>query len=133
MQRLCDLYRDFGVDLGALLPATGLKAAELRGRIVVSPPSALNDRWSRRLPDPITAMASGWMRVRQRARQKNVELPLVISDHADWDELTATLTEIAPSEVWVTHGREEALVHWCMTRQIKARALALAHYEDEDD
>ena len=133
LERLCDLYRAFGVELGVLLPATGLKAAELKGSIVVAPPSALNDRWSRRLPDPITAMASGWMRVRQRARQKNVELPLVISDHADWDELTATLTEIAPSEVWVTHGREEALVHWCMTRQIKARALELAGYEDEDD
>ncbi len=133
MQRLCDLYRSFGVDLGELIPATGLKAAELRGSIVIAPPAALNDRWSRRLPDPITAMASGWMRVRQRARQKNVELPLVISDHADWDELTATLTELAPSEVWVTHGREEALVHWCMTRQIKARALELAGYEDEDD
>ena len=133
LQRLCDLYREWGVDLGALIPATGLKAAQMKGSIVIAPPSALNDRWSRRLPDPITAMASGWMRVRQRARQKNVELPLIVSDHADWDELTATLTEIAPSEVWVTHGREEALVHWCMTRQIKARALALAHYDDEDD
>ena len=27
-------------------------------------------------------MASGWMRVRQRARQRNVELPLIISDRA---------------------------------------------------
>ena len=54
-------------------------------------------------------------------------------DHADWDELTTTIQELAPSEVWGTHGREEALVHWCMTRQIKARALALAHFEDEDD
>ncbi|WP_156680307.1 ligase-associated DNA damage response exonuclease [Sphingomonas profundi] len=133
MERLCDLYVDHGVELGELRPATGLKAAELRGRIVVAPPSALNDRWSRRLPDPITAMASGWMRVRQRARQKNVELPLVISDHADWDELTDTLTELAPSEVWVTHGREEALVHWCMTRQMRARALDLGGREDEDD
>jgi putative mRNA 3-end processing factor len=133
LERLCALYKDFGVALGELRPATGVKAAEMKGRVVLAPPSALNDRWSRRLPDPITAMASGWMRVRQRARMKNVELPLVISDHADWDELTATLTEIAPSEVWVTHGREEALVHWCMTRQMKARALALAHYEDEDD
>jgi putative mRNA 3-end processing factor len=35
--------------------------------------------------------------------------------------------------VWVTHGREEALVHWCMTRQIRARALALVGFEDEDD
>jgi putative mRNA 3-end processing factor len=133
MERLCDLYVDHGIALGALPLATGAKAAELRGHIIVSPPSALNDRWSRRLPDPITAMASGWMRVRGRARQKNVELPLVISDHADWDELTDTLTEIAPSEVWVTHGREEALVHWCMTRQIKARALDLVGREDEDD
>ena len=82
---------------------------------------------------PITAMASGWMRVRQRARQLYVELPLIVSDHADWDEPTTTIQELPPSEVWVTHGREEALVHWCMTRQIKARALALAHFEDEDD
>ena len=105
----------------------------MRGHIVIAPPSALNDRWSRRLPDPITAMASGWMRIRQRAVQRGVELPLILSDHADWDELTATLTEIAPKEVWVTHGREEALMHWCMTRQIKARALDLVGYEDEDD
>jgi putative mRNA 3-end processing factor len=133
LQRLCDLYRDLGVDLGELRPATGIKAAEMKGAIVLAPPGALNDRWSRRLPDPITAMASGWMRVRQRARQRNVELPLIVSDHADWDELTDTIAELAPGEVWVTHGREEALVHWCMTRQIKARALALAHYDDEDD
>jgi putative mRNA 3-end processing factor len=133
LQRLCDLYREWGVDLGPLAPATGLKAADLKGAIVLSPPSALNDRWSRRLPDPITAMASGWMRVRQRARQKNVELPLMISDHADWDELTATIDELKPAEVWVTHGREEALVHWCHTRQMRARALDLVGFEDEDD
>lgn len=133
LQRLCDLYCDFGVELGELRPATGLKPAELAGQIVVAPPSALNDRWSRRLPDPITAMASGWMRIRQRARQSNIELPLVISDHADWPELTATIAEINPAEVWVTHGREEALVHWCGLRQIRARELALIGREDEDD
>src|SRR5690606_26871585 len=91
LQRLCDLYGDYGIDLGDLRPATGAARDELRGRIVLAPPSALNDRWSRRLPDPINAMASGWMRVRQRARQRNVELPLIVSDHADWDELTATI------------------------------------------
>jgi putative mRNA 3-end processing factor len=133
MERLCALYEEFGVDLGQLVPATAAAKEHLRGKIVICPPGALNDRWSRRLPDPITAMASGWMGVRQRARQRNVELPLVVSDHADWDELTATVKELAPAELWVTHGREEALVHWCMTRQIKAKALALVGYEDEDD
>ncbi|MGN6270668.1 MAG: ligase-associated DNA damage response exonuclease [Sphingomonas sp.] len=133
LQRLCDLYVEQGVDLGELRPATGAAKPDLAGRIILCPPGALNDRWSRRLPDPITAMASGWMRVRQRARQRNVELPLILSDHADWDELTDTIRELSPKEVWVTHGREDALVHWCATHQIKARALALVGFEDEDD
>jgi len=133
LQRLCDLYVELGVDLGELRPATDAKKDEMKGHIVIAPPGALNDRWSRRLPDPITAMASGWMRVRQRARQRLVEMPLIMSDHADWDELTNTIREIAPKEVWITHGREDALKHWCMTHQIKARELNLVGYEDEDD
>jgi len=133
MERMCALYADFGIDLGELRPVADTPKAALAGQIVVCPPAALNDRWSRRLPDPVTAMASGWMRVRQRARQRNVELPLVISDHADWDELTRTITEVNPAETWITHGREDALLRWCELNQRKARALALAGYEDEDD
>jgi putative mRNA 3-end processing factor len=133
MERLCNLYEELGVPLGELRAATGASKEELKGRIIICPPSALNDRWSRRLPDPITAMASGWMRIRQRARQRNVELPLIISDHSDWDELTQTIKDVAPKEVWITHGREDALKHWCMLNQIKARELNLVGYEDEDD
>ncbi|MFM2372805.1 MAG: hypothetical protein RIS85_2527 [Pseudomonadota bacterium] len=133
MERMCGLYQDHGIDLGDLKAVAGVPKAALANAIVVCPPSALNDRWSRRLPDPITAMASGWMRVRQRARQRNVELPLIISDHADWDELTTTIAQVNPAETWVTHGREEALLRWCELTQRKARALALIGYEDEDD
>ena len=133
MERLCRLYEELGVPLGDLRPATGVAKDELKGKIILCPPGALNDRWSRRLPDPVTAMASGWMRIRQRARQRNVELPLVISDHADWDELTTTIREVAPKEVWITHGREEALMHWCRMHQIKARELNLVGREDEEE
>jgi len=133
MERMCRLYEDHGVDLGDLRLVSAAGVDDLRGAIVVCPPSALNDRWSRRLPDPVTAMASGWMRVRQRARQRNVELPLVISDHADWDELTQTVTDVDPHETWITHGREEAMLRWCELGQRRARALALVGYEDEDD
>ncbi len=134
LSRLTDLYRDLGIELGDIRQAMAAEGAQAyRGSIVLAPPSALADRWSRRLPDPVVAMASGWMRVRQRARQRGVELPLVVSDHADWDELTGTITELAPAEVWVTHGREEALVHWCATRGIAARALLIAGREDEAD
>src|SRR5678816_3120406 len=99
LQRLCDLYEELGVPLGEMRHTASATKQEMAGHIVIAPPSALNDRWSRRLPDPVTAMASGWMRIRQRARQSNIELPLVISDHADWDELTCTIKEPAPREV----------------------------------
>ena len=133
IERLNELYESFGVALGELRDTGGATKQEMAGHVVICPPGALNDRWSRRLPDPVTAMASGWMRIRQRARQRNVELPLIISDHADWDELTMTIRELKPAEVWITHGREEALKHWCVTHQIKACELNLVGYEDEDD
>jgi putative mRNA 3-end processing factor len=129
---MCELYERHGVELGELKPATGAAKDELRGQIVLAPPSALGERWSRRLPEPIPAMASGWMRVRARARQRGVELPLVLSDHADWDELIGTIDDLPGAEIWVTHGREEALVHCARAKGRRARALALVGYEDED-
>jgi putative mRNA 3-end processing factor len=132
LERLNRLYASFGVDLGRLEPVSAAGRGSLPGEIVLCPPSALSDRWSRRFADPVTAFASGWMRVRARARQRGVELPLVVSDHADWDELTSTVKEIAPGQLWITHGREEGLLRWAELEGVPAKALALVGYEDED-
>jgi putative mRNA 3-end processing factor len=129
---ITELYERHGVPLGPVLPATGMPRDALKGRIVLAPPSAFAEPWSRRLPDPLVAQASGWMRVRQRAKASGVELPLVISDHADWDELTQTLDDVAADEIWVTHGREEALVHYATRKGYRARALALVGYEEDE-
>jgi putative mRNA 3-end processing factor len=126
-------YQDRGIDLGQVELARDANKAELAGRIIICPPSALGDLWSRRFPDPVAAFASGWMRVRARARQRGVTLPLVISDHADWDGLTAAIAATGASEVWVTHGQEDALVHWCQTNGLKARPLDIVGYGDEED
>ena len=135
LAKLSGYYQEQGVDLGDLQPATVEKGAkgDFAGAIVIGPPSAFADRWARRFPDPIACFASGWMRIRQRAKQRGVELPLIISDHSDWDELTATIEETGASEVWVTHGREEALVRWCELASIAAKPLHLVGYEDEGD
>jgi putative mRNA 3-end processing factor len=84
------------------------------------------------MPDALTSFASGWMRVRARARQRGIELPLVISDHADWRELTRTIHETGAREVWVTHGREDALLHHIQSTGRTGRALALIGREDEE-
>lgn len=130
---LCDYYVSRGIELGELLPATvaaGTKSS-YAGEIVLGPPSAFNSPWVRRFGDPLVAFASGWMQIRQRMKQRGVELPLVISDHSDWDELTETIRDTGAGEVWVTHGREEALVRWCELNQRRGRPLNLVGYEDE--
>lgn len=131
--KLCDFYQESGIDLGKLEPASQLTAETAKGTLVLCPPSALNDRWSRRFGNAVVAMASGWMQIRARAKQKGIELPLIISDHADWFELTQTIVEVNPSEVWVTHGREEALVYYANQMGFKAQALHLLGYEDHED
>jgi putative mRNA 3-end processing factor len=133
MERITHYYASRGIELGELRVVRGAAKSELAGTIALCPPSALSDLWARRFPDPLTAMASGWMRIRARARQYGVGLPLVISDHADWDGLTETVAATGAGEIWVTHGQEDALVHWCGTRGLKARPLDIVGYGDEDE
>jgi putative mRNA 3-end processing factor len=133
LERLTAFYKSEGIVLGDTPRAAAADRSELAGAVVLCPPSAIQDLWSRRFPDPVTCFASGWMRVRARARQKGVELPLVISDHSDWDDLCRTVLETGAGEVWVTHGQEDALVHWCLTNGIRARPLHMLGYGDEGE
>lgn len=133
LKKLCDLYETLGVEMGTLLPAAELDLISSKGKLVLCPPSALHDKWSRRFANVVVGMASGWMQIRARAKQKGIDLPLIISDHADWPELTQTIHDINPKEVWVTHGREDALVYYAEQHGYKAQALHLLGYDDAED
>ena len=135
LKHLCDYYQSEGIDLGKLENATVDKGskAQFGGAIIMAPPSAFGSTWAQRFPEPLLSFASGWMQIRARAKQRGVELPLIISDHCDWNELTQTIDELNPREVWVTHGREEALVRWCQMQQRAAMPLHLVGYEDEEE
>lgn len=132
LENLTRLYQAHGVNLGDIRKVSSEDGA-LPGAIVICPPSAIQDRWTRRFADPITAFASGWMRIRARARQRGVELPLVVSDHADWDDLCRTIKDTGASEIWVTHGAEDALVHWCLVQGLRAQPLHMVGYGDEGE
>jgi putative mRNA 3-end processing factor len=133
LMRLTQLYEERGVPLGPYALVTPDNRKSLAGEIVLCPPSALADSWSRTLPDAIPAAASGWLQIRARAKQQGVELPLVISDHCDWPQLIETIHETGAEEIWVTHGREDALVHYCSKAGLSARALSLLGYEDGEN
>jgi putative mRNA 3-end processing factor len=130
MKSMCDLYERLGVRLGDLRLVSEADG-DLAGQIVLCPSSSVGDRWSRRFADPLPSFASGWMRIRARARQRGVELPLVISDHSDWPELLQTIRDVEAGEVWITHGREDALTIACQKMGLKARALSMVGFDEE--
>ena len=133
MESMIALYRAHGVRMVETRHVTAADKPKLAGEIIVCPPSAASDLWLRKMPDPLVAFASGWMRVRARARQRGVELPLVVSDHADWPELCAAVKDTGCAELWVTHGAEEALVHWAETQGLAARPLHMIGFGEEDE
>ncbi len=132
LEAITRYYAGRGISLGEVRLVRDAKKMELAGAIALAPPLALKDVWTRRFPDPVRAFASGRMRVRARARQLGIELPLVISDHADWNGLTAAIAATGAENVWVTHGEADALVHWCEREGRSARALHLAYGEEDE-
>jgi putative mRNA 3-end processing factor len=121
---ICALYAAQGIALGDLRSLEGAGREALRGAIVLAPPGSKNGAWFANLCDPLLIFASGWMRLRQRALQQGVELPLILSDHADWDELTQTFLDVKAAEIWVTHGSATALIHQARAFGLRARALS---------
>jgi putative mRNA 3-end processing factor len=130
---LCAVYERAGVALGKLATIDRAAPRDLAGSIVLAPPAALADRWSRRLPEPLAVAASGWMRIRQRAKQRAVELPLVISDHADWPELLRSFADAGAPEIWVTHGQEDALLRAAALQGRRGRALRLIGRDEGEE
>ena len=133
LEKITDYYARAGAPLGEIRKVSAADRATLAGEITLCSPSSLQDVWSRKFPDPVTAVASGWMRIRAFARQRGAQLPLAISDHADWDDLRATILETGCESLWVTHGAEDALVHWAGGQGIDARPLRLVGYGEGDE
>lgn len=134
LKKLTELYESYGQDFGEWQMVSDIPRKDkhvFQGKIVLCPPAQINDRWSRRFEDPLPTVASGWMQIRARARQKRAEMALVVSDHADWGDLIRTCKETKAPDVWITHGRVEALKYALRKEGINAKALNLIGLEEE--
>jgi putative mRNA 3-end processing factor len=110
---MIEVYRTAGV---AMAPTQGLidrpRGTSLAGELVLAPPSARGTPWMRRLGDLSDGLASGLMRVRGVRRQRAYDRGFVLSDHADWPALLATIADTGASRVVATHGHAEPLARY---------------------
>jgi len=124
---LTDAYRESGIALAATERITeDMRGPTLAGSLVLAPLSARGTVWMRRLPRPSTAFASGLMRVRGVRRQRGFDRGFVLSDHADWPGLLATIRETGAPRVFVTHGWSDALARYLAEAGLETQVMRTA-------
>ena len=113
MAAMTEAYRESGVALAGTERITeDMRGKVLSRSLVLAPLSARGTPWMRRLPLASVGFASGLMRVRGVRRQRAFDRGFVLSDHADWPALLATIEETGASRVLVTHGWSDALARY---------------------
>ena len=98
--------------------------ADLRRALVITPASVEGTPWLRRFGETSTAFASGWMSIRGARRRQALDRGFVMSDHADWNGLMASIRATGASRVLVTHGYLDPMVRWLREHGWQADRLA---------
>jgi len=126
-----EIYRARGVALPETAALAGMAKAALGRALALAPPSAAASPWLRRFPDYADAFASGWMQVRGQRRRRGVDRGFVLSDHADWEGLLATIAATGAARVLVTHGAAATLARYLSEQGLSADVVN-AEYGEED-
>ena len=121
---------------GTALPDTirvtrELPKADITGQIVVTPGSALGTPWMRKFDPYETAVASGWMMLRGAKKRKAVDKGLIISDHADWEQLNESVKLCGAERVFVTHGYTSIYSKWLREQGLDAQELQTLYTDEE--
>jgi putative mRNA 3-end processing factor len=105
VENMTAIYRQAGVRLSATRTVSDADPRDdYAGALVIAPPLAEGTPWMRRFPDPSRAFVSGWMRIRGNRRRRGLDRGFVLSDHADWPAILATVRDSGAERVWTTHG-----------------------------
>lgn len=133
VETITQVYRDLGVKMLPTVPvAQTKKGHSFKGELILAPRSARGNTWMRRFGASEEAFASGWMRIRGTRRRMSYDRGFVLSDHADWRSLLATIEETTAKRVLVTHGYTDALARFLSERGYQAGILKTA-FEGEAD
>jgi putative mRNA 3-end processing factor len=103
---------------------------DLKGALIVCPPSAVGSSWMRRFLPYSLGVASGWMKLRGTRRRRGADRGFVLSDHVDWDDLNKAVRETGAEKIYVTHGYSEIFAQWLNTQGKEAHEVK-TKYEGE--
>jgi putative mRNA 3-end processing factor len=124
VQSINNVLKNQGVDLpDAPRISDEIKKEDIKGSLIVCPPSAVGSSWMRRFLPYSLGVASGWMKLRGTRRRRGADRGFVLSDHADWNDLNKAILETGAQRVFVTHGYTEIFAQWLRERGIDAKEV----------
>jgi Cft2 family RNA processing exonuclease len=113
--KMCAAYESLGVPLGIadgrLIPYAIETEGEKKGRkrdrapkVWLVPPGAQRHPMIRKRSDVRIGYVSGWALIDAAVEQRRADAGFALSDHADYDDLMATIRATGARKVFVTHG-----------------------------
>ena len=123
--RVCELYESLGVGLGLAEKKVG-PYAKKKGpadAVLIAPPSAYADAMIKKLPNARVAYVSGRALLDASLEQMRADIGFPLSDHADHDDLVATVRATGASRVVTTCGDAASFALLLSERGIAATAL----------
>ena len=105
---------------------------DLKASVVIAPGSAAGTPWLKKFGNYSLGVCSGWMQVRGNVRRNNADRGFVLSDHADWAGLLATVKATGAEKVYVTHGFQSVFSRYLNENGIAAGEVKTA-FGNEDE
>ncbi len=125
------IYEAEGVRLAPWERATAWRKGT-RGALILAPPSVHRSRWVEPFAPYEEGQVSGWMAIRGRRRQRNIDRGFVLSDHADFPALVQTLQESQAQQVIFTHGYTHEMQVYAASRGYAAYLWETAYAGEVD-
>lgn len=104
--------------------------SEVKGNLILAPPSTHGSPWLRKFAPFETASASGWMAFRGARRRRAIDRGFVLSDHCDWDQLLDSIKATGAEKVICTHGYSDIFARYLNRNGWDARTVE-TQYEGE--
>ncbi len=125
--------RDAGHDLPFIAFASDIDKKEFRNALILAPPSAAGSLWLKRFEPYSTGFCSGWMAVRGGKNRRAIDRGFVLSDHADWNDLNATIPETGAERIFVTHGFTDVFARWLNEKGIEAHEVKTEYGDEQEE
>lgn len=106
---------------------------ELKGNLVICPPSAIGTPWMRKMNPYSFGYCSGWMAIRGAKRRRAADRGFVLSDHADWSGLISAIKATECDTVYLTHGYTASFSRYLSEIGYDAREAKTLYGNEEEN